>query len=196
MSANAYTRDTLAEAVAAGKLVVGPHTYGPLVLRHAGSPGHYVCRVGDYCSIADGVQVFLGGYHRPEWVAMYPFPAFSKWRDSTPVRSHTVGRGDVTIGNDVWLGSQCVIMSGVSIGDGAVVAAQAVVSKDVPPYAIVAGNPARVVKRRFDDETISELLTIAWWNWPEDRIRDNLDLLLSGDMAAFVARNRVSPGEL
>lgn len=196
MSANALTKDTLADHVAAGRLVVGPHTYGPLVLRHWGAPGGYVCRVGDYCSIADNVQVFLGGYHRPDWVSMYPFGAFAKWRGPDVRTDHTVGRGDVVIGSDVWLGSQCMIMAGVTIGHGAVVAARAVVSRDVPPYAIVAGNPARVVKRRFDDQTIAELLAIAWWDWPEERIRQNLDLLLSGDMAAFLARNRVQPFNL
>lgn len=190
MSANAYTKDTLAEHVASGHLVVGPHTYGPLVLRHWGAPGTYVCRVGDYCSIADGAQVFLGGYHRPEWVSMYPFGAFAEWRGPGVRTDHTVGRGDVVIGSDVWLGSQCMIMAGVTIGHGAVVAARAIVSRDVPPYAIVAGNPARVVKHRFDDETIADLLAIAWWDWPEERVRQNLDLLLSSDMAAFIERNR------
>ncbi|MBU1378751.1 MAG: CatB-related O-acetyltransferase [Alphaproteobacteria bacterium] len=196
MSPNAFTKDSLAPHVAAGRLVVGPHTYGPPILRYWGSPGHYVCRIGDYCSIADNVQLFLGGYHRPEWVSMYPFTAFAAWRESSPVRDHTVGRGDVVIGSDVWMGSHCTIMSGVSVGHGAVIAAMAVVTKDVPPYAVVAGNPARVVKMRFDDAVIAELLAIAWWDWPEERIRDNLDLLLSGDMAAFIARNRAQPHAL
>ena len=190
MSANALTKDTLAQFVASGKLVVGPHTYGPLVLRHWGAPGAYVCRIGDYCSIADNVHVFLGGYHRPEWVSMYPFGAFAEWRDANPAMNHTVGRGDVVIGSDVWLGSQSTIMAGVTIGDGAVVAARAVVARDVPPYAIVAGNPARVVKYRFDEGTIAELLAIAWWDWPASRVRENLDFLLSGDIQAFIARNR------
>jgi acetyltransferase-like isoleucine patch superfamily enzyme len=189
----ALTKDLLAAHVAAGRLVVGPHTYGEPSLRHWGMPGGYVCRIGDYCSIADIVQIFLGGYHRPEWVSMYPFSAFEEWRDDCLVTNHTVGRGDVVIGSDVWLGSQCVIMAGARIGHGAVVAARAVVSHDVPPYAIVAGNPARVVKYRFDEATIADLLAIAWWDWPAERVRANLDLLMSGDMPAFIARNRAAP---
>jgi virginiamycin A acetyltransferase len=188
----AYTKDTLAQHVATGRLVVGPHTYGAPVLRYWASPGHYRCRIGDYCSIADNVQIFLGGYHRPEWVSMYPFTAFPEWRDKSQIRNHTVGRGHVTIGSDVWLGSQCVIMAGRNIGHGAVVGAQAVVTRDVPPYAVVAGNPARIVKYRFDEATIAELLAIAWWNWPPARVAENLDMLLSGDIPAFIARNRVS----
>lgn len=193
MPAPVFTREASAAHVAAGRLEAGPHSYGAPVLRYWGSPGGYVCRIGDYCSIADNVQVFLGGYHRPEWVSMYPFSTFAEWTADCLVRNHTVARGDVVIGSDVWLGSQCVIMSGVSIGHGAVVAAQALVSKDVPPYAIVAGNPARVVKYRFDEDTIDEMLRIAWWDWPTDRVRQNLDLLMSGDMAGFIARNRVTP---
>lgn len=188
-----FTTVAAAQHVAAGRLVAGPHSYGLPILRYWGSPGGYACRIGDYCSIADNVDVFLGGYHRPEWVSMYPFSAFEEWRADCRVRNHTVGRGDVVIGSDVWLGSGCTIMAGVNIGHGAVVAARAVVTRDVPPYAIVAGNPARVVRRRFDDDTIDEMLRIAWWDWPADRVRQNLDLLMSGDMAAFIARNRVTP---
>jgi len=187
-----FTRIACAEHVAAGRLEVGAHSYGGPILRHWGSPGGYVCRIGDYCSIADNVQVFLGGYHRPEWVSMYPFSAFAEWSADCLVSNHTVGRGDVVIGSDVWLGSQCVIMAGVTIGHGAVVAAQAVVSKDVPPYGIVAGNPARLVKHRFDEDTVDELLRIAWWDWPAERIRANLDLFFSSDMAGFIERNRVT----
>lgn len=185
-----FTKDALRHHVAAGRLTVGPHTYGEPALRYWGTSGGHACRIGDYCSIADVVQIFLGGYHRPDWVSTYPFPAFDQWRDASPVRDHTVGRGDVVIGSDVWLGSQCVVMAGITIGHGAVVAAKAVVSRDVPPYAVVAGNPARVVKHRFDPDTVAALLAIAWWDWPEDRVRANVGLLLDGDIQAFIARNR------
>lgn len=184
-----FTKDTASQHVQAGRLVVGPHTYGSLALRYWGAPGTYVCRIGDYCSIADNVQIFLGGYHRPEWVSMYPFSGFPEWPEARGMED-TVGRGDVTIGSDVWLGSHAVIMSGMTIGHGAVVAAHAVVSRDVPPYAIVAGNPARIVKYRFDGPTIAEMLRIAWWDWPTERVRENLPLLLSGEIQAFIARNR------
>lgn len=193
MSAPAFTKDALQLHVQAGRLVVGPNTYGAPILRYWGAPAGYVCRIGDYCSIADNVQIFLGGYHRPDWVSMYPFPAFPDWPEARGRTGHAVGRGDVTIGSDVWLSSHCTLMSGVTIGHGAVVAAQAVVSRDVPPYAIVAGNPARVVKHRFDDTTISDMLRIAWWDWPRERIRENMDLLLSGDISSFIAHNGGGP---
>jgi acetyltransferase-like isoleucine patch superfamily enzyme len=186
------TKDALQPHVAAGRVVVGPHTYGAPVLRYWGSPGGYVCRIGDYCSIADNVQVFLGGYHRPDWVTTYNFSVFQKW-EAGHIRNRTVGRGDVVIGSDVWLCSQCVILAGVTIGHGAVVGAKAVVTHDVPPYAVVAGNPARIVKYRFDDLTIAELLAIAWWDWPQGRIKANVELMMSGDIQAFIERNRAGP---
>jgi len=92
----------------------------------------------------------------------------------------------VVIGNDVWIGTEAFILSGVKIGDGAVIAARTVVTKDVPPYAIVAGNPARIVKMRFDDETVARLLAIQWWTWDNTRIEKALPLLLNSDMEAFL----------
>jgi acetyltransferase-like isoleucine patch superfamily enzyme len=184
-----YTRDELKPFIDRGFAVVGEHTYGAPVLRYWASPGTYRFYCGKYCSIADRVEIFLGGYHRPEWVSSYPFPAFPAWSEAAHTRSHTVGRGDVRVGNDVWLSSQCTIMAGVTVGDGAVIAARAVVTKDVPPYAIVAGNPGRIVKHRFDEATVAALLRIQWWDWPDERVRENLDLLLSGDLAAFIQRN-------
>jgi acetyltransferase-like isoleucine patch superfamily enzyme len=92
---------------------------------------------------------------------------------------HPVSRGNVVIGNDVWLGDRCTILSGVSIGNGAVVAANATVTKDVPPYAVVAGNPARIVKMRFDEAEIAKLQALRWWDWDEQRIRERVQTLLS-----------------
>jgi len=187
LSGNApvLTRDSMKDHIAAGRLVVGPHTYGAPLLRYWGSPRGYVCRIGDYTSIADRVQIFMGGYHRPDWVTMYPFPGFTEW-DAPLNLGHAVGRGDVEIGSDVWLGSHCTLMSGVKVGHGAVVAAQAVVSKDIPPYAMVAGNPARIVKYRFGQEAIDALLEIAWWEWPEERVKAHLRLMLSRDIWRFI----------
>ena len=150
-------------------------------------------RIGNYCSIADNVQIFLGGQHRTDWVSTYPFPAY------LPEASHIGGyggtRGDVVIGSDVWLCANCVILSGVTIGHGAVVANGAVVSRDVEPYAIVAGNPAEIVRWRFDENTRDALLETAWWNWPEEEIRAVVSLLCSEDISAFLAYARSQPLE-
>ena len=163
--------------------VVGVGTYGiPIV--HDWQEGATL-RVGSYTSIADEVHIFLGGHHRTDWVSSYPFPAFVD--EARGIEGYGGTRGDVCIGNDVWLASGCTILSGVSIGDGAVVAARSVVSRDVPPYSIVAGNPAQIVRFRFEQDVRDELLSIAWWNWPESEVRQVVNLLCSSDMAAFLA---------
>lgn len=125
-------------------------------------------RIGAYRSIAENVMILLGGNHRIDWVTSYPFPEFVE--EARQIRDFGVTRGDVTISNDVWLGTGCTILSGVTIGDGAVVAAGAVVTRDVAPYAIVAGNPARTVRWRFDEATRDALCASAWWTWPEVEI--------------------------
>lgn len=133
--------------------------------------------VGAYTSIADDVHIFLGGHHRIDWVSCYPFPKFIE--EAKGIQGFGGSRGDVVVGNDVWLASGCTILSGVTIGDGAVVAARAVVARDVPPYAIVAGNPARQIGWRFDEVTRQALLGVAWWNWPEAEVRGKAHLLCS-----------------
>lgn len=142
-------------------------------------------RIGAYCSIADQVLILLGGHHRTDWVSSFPFPVFVGEAASIP--DHGTSRGDVIIGNDVWLCSRSTILSGVTIGDGAVVAAGAMVTQDVPPYAIVAGNPARLVRWRFDEEQREALLATRWWDWPEAEIRRISPLMCSDDIDAFLA---------
>lgn len=151
----------------------------------------FIC--GKYGSIADNVQIFLGGYHRPDWVSMYPFPAFPKWSEAPRVANFAVGRGDVVVGSDVWIGSHATLMAGVKVGHGAVIGAHAVVGKDIPPYAIAVGNPAVVVKYRFDELTVRELLAIAWWDWPEEKVLQHIPQLLSGDVQGFVEAHRPQP---
>ena len=131
--------------------------------------------IGSYCSIAR-CEVFLGGNHRMDRISQYPFAMRHGLADAD---ADTTNNGDVVVGNDVWIGHGAVLMSGVTIGSGAVVAAHAVVTKDVRPYAIVGGNPAREIRRRFDDRTVERLLAMAWWDWPEQRIMNELPLLNS-----------------
>lgn len=146
--------------------------------------------MGSYCSIAEGVKIFLGGEHRMDWVTTYPFSYL--WDEAKHIPGHPRTKGDVTIGSDVWIGADAVISSGVSIGHGAVVAARAVVTKDVPHYAVVAGNPATIIKYRFNEETIKALLEIAWWDWDRDRISANIEHLLSDRIDEFIRINKSS----
>lgn len=147
-----------------------------------------VYRVGKYCSIAAGATIFLGGNHRVDWISTYPFNVL--FPEGKHIVGHPATKGDVNIGNDVWIGANAVIMSGVTIGDGAVVGACSVVTKNVPPYAIVAGNPARIVKYRFDKKTIEQLLELKWWNWHIEKVKRNLELLCSGNVQAFINKNK------
>ena len=158
---------------------VGKYTYGiPTVLYPKGD-----LTIGRFCSIADNVTVFLGGDHHLDWISLYPFdPTHPEWRGASRGGSGLVGKGDVTIGNDVWIGSGTTIMPGVTIGDGAAIGAESVVTRDVEPYTIVAGNPARPIRKRFSEADIARLLKIRWWDWPEDRIRRSIHVLCSGDV--------------
>lgn len=145
----------------------------------------YRAQIGKYCSIARGVEILLGGDHCVNWVTTYPFSA--RWpQHAAHLTGHPRSKGHVIIGNDVWIGTEATILSGVKIGHGAVVGAHAVVAKDVPPYAIVVGNPARVAKYRFDEETIKKLLIAAWWDWPEEDIIKALPLMMSEDIQLFL----------
>lgn len=137
-------------------------------------------QVGAYCSFSQNVTIFLGGEHRTDWISTYPFNQF--WNDVPKIPGHPKSKGDVIIGNDVWVGYGAVILSGVHIGDGAVIGAGAIVTRDVKPYAIVAGNPAQEIRKRFQPEEIQTLLSIAWWNWPEEDIKTALPLILSCDL--------------
>ena len=142
--------------------------------------------IGRFCAIATGARfVMSGANHALDGISTYPFSIFaSGWED--PSQDWRKGaRGDTVIGNDVWIGMDATIMPGVKIGDGAVIGSLSVVAKDVPPYAIVAGNPARIVKARFDEATVERLLAIAWWNWPAEKITRNLAAIKGADVDAL-----------
>ena len=161
---------------------IGKWTYGNPRVRSWGEGA--TLEIGAFCSIAEGVKIFLGGEHRIEWTTTFPFPVL--WESARHIKGHPKTKGDVIIGNDVWLGADSVILSGVTIGDGAVVGARSVITNDIPPYAIVAGNPARMVKKRFDDLTIGRLLEVRWWEWEDSRIEKALPLLLNADIRVFL----------
>lgn len=139
--------------------------------------------IGKFCSIACGAKfIFNSANHTLSSLSTYPFPLFfEEWglmREE--VTDSWDNKGDIVIGNDVWIGYAAVIMAGVTIGDGAIIGTRAVVTKNVPPYAIVGGVPARMIRKRFPDETISELLEIRWWDWPRERIAENIGAIKRG----------------
>lgn len=144
--------------------------------------------IGKFCSIACGAKfLFNSANHALGSLSTYPFPIFyDEWGlDGKNVADAWDNKGDITLGNDVWIGYEAVILAGVTIGDGAIIGARAVVTRDVPPYAIVGGVPARLIRRRFDEATIESLLALQWWDWEPERIRRALPVLQARDIAAL-----------
>lgn len=133
--------------------------------------------IGKFCSIAKGTSIIVGGEHRTDWCSTYPFNEMIE--EFGYIEGHPASKGDIIIGNDVWIASRCIILSGVHIGNGSVIAANTVVAKDVEPYTIFGGNPARVIRKRFDDQTIKKLEEIQWWNWEYEYIYDAVPILQS-----------------
>ncbi len=158
-----------------GLLLIGKHTYGwknLTILQNKGSESKVV--IGSFCSLASNITIVTGGIHPVDWVSTFPFRAKwdlpRKFEDGMPY-----SKGEIEIGNDVWIGTNVLILSGVKIAHGAVVAAGSVVTKDVPPYSIVGGNPAKIIKYRFPNEKINEFLEMKWWDWDESKILSNIN---------------------
>jgi acetyltransferase-like isoleucine patch superfamily enzyme len=172
-----YTKDILDESHR-----IGEHTYGKPRVIYRGEKTSLT--IGKYCSISTHVVIFLGSEHRTDWISTYPFPML--WENAKTITGHPSTKGDVIIGNDVWIGYDVTIVSGVKIGDGAVIGTGSVVAKDVPPYAIAAGNPARVVRYRFNEEAVEKLLQIKWWNWPDEKVKENVHLMCSDSIDEFI----------
>lgn len=146
--------------------------------------------IGKFCSIACGTKfLFNCANHALKSLSTYTFPLFyEEWElDKRNITSAWDNKGDIVIGNDVWIGYEAVIMAGVHIGDGAIIGSRAVVTKDVAPYAIVGGVPAKVIRKRFDDETIKQLQSLQWWHWPVSKIHKNLSYLTKGDINGLIA---------
>ena len=146
--------------------------------------------IGRFSSIACGAKfMFTSGNHSMQSLANYTFPIFfDEWGlDAKDICDAWDNKGDTVIGNDVWIGYEAVIMPGVKIGDGAVIGTRAVVTKDVPPYTIVGGVPAKPIRRRFDDATVEKLEALRWWDWDEDRLKRALPAIQAGDIAALAA---------
>jgi acetyltransferase-like isoleucine patch superfamily enzyme len=144
----------------------------------------YETVIGKYCSIAHNIEI-LSIKHRSDFVTTFPFYSRRESFCYNPDKKEDQIYNSTKIGNDVWIGANVVIIGGVTVGDGAVIGAGSVVTKDVEPYSIVAGNPAKLIRKRFADDQISKLLEIRWWNWSEEKIKDNIDLLLSNDLNFF-----------
>ena len=144
--------------------------------------------IGKFCSIACGAKfLFNSANHAMAPLTTYPFPiVFEEWDlDVGQVAEAWDNKGDIVVGNDVWIGYEAVILAGVTIGDGAIIGARAVVTKDVPPYTIVGGVPARPIRKRFSEDTIGRLLVLCWWDWPPEKIKAALPAIWSGDVAAL-----------
>ena len=179
---------------------VGTGTYNFAAQGAGNSLGHTIfnvpdCRrkprfhIGKFVSLAAGLNVLLCADHNTDFVTSFPFAVFRPEVADVKARGyHVTSRGSITIGHDSWIGEGVTLLSGVTIGEGAIVGAEAVVSRDVPPYSIAVGNPARVVRMRFDDETVRRLLDVSWWHWPRRQIEALLPLLQSGDVAEFLMR--------
>ena len=146
---------------------------------------HDKLKIGKFCSIACGAKfLFNSANHTVKSLTTYSFPIFfEEWGlDVRDITTAWDNKGDIVIGNDVWIGYEAVIMSGVTIGDGAIIGTRAVVTKDVPPYTIVGGVPAKQIRKRFSEETISELLELKWWDWTFEKISQNIEFIKNGDL--------------
>ncbi|MCR6669995.1 type B chloramphenicol O-acetyltransferase [Devosia ginsengisoli] len=145
--------------------------------------------VGSFCSIGSGAAFIMAGNqgHRHDWASSFPFFYMPEMPEFAGAIDAFAPAGDTVIGNDVWIGTEAIVMPGVRIGHGAVIGTRALVTRDVEPYTIIGGNPGKPIRKRFDDEQVAMLLDMAWWDWPDDRLKAAMPLLCSGDIAALHA---------
>lgn len=185
----------LKNVITATNILVGDYTYyddasDPTGFEHSNVLFNYPefgdkLIIGKFCAIASGTQFIMGSAnHRTSSISTYPFNVFGgAWEENTPPHlSQLPFKGDIVIGNDVWIGRESVIMPGVKIGDGAIIAAYSIVAKDVEPYTVVGGNPAKPIKKRFDEELISMLLNLCWWDFEPDKLVDFMPALCNSNL--------------
>ncbi|MGE5655330.1 MAG: CatB-related O-acetyltransferase [Actinomycetota bacterium] len=143
--------------------------------------------IGKFCAIATAVKFIMGGAnHKLDGISTYPFPIFGNgWEIGMELLMSHPSKGDITIGNDVWIGYDAMILPGVTIGDGVVIGARSVVTQDIPPYTIVGGNPARPIKQRFSESEVAQLLEIRWWDWEIEKISRHILVIMQGDIQAL-----------
>ena len=169
---------------------LGKYSYGTPIIRWQNSDSKFVC--GKFCSIANNVNIYLGGNHNSNWITTYPFGHINKnIFNSFNGEGHPSTNGNVIIENDVWICDNVTIMSGVKIGNGAIIANNSHVVKNVEPYSIVGGNPAKLIKYRFSDNQIRNLLKIKWWDWDDDKINKNIKLLCNDNIDEFIEKHKI-----
>lgn len=164
----------------------GPERFEGNVLYHFPFIGDKLI-IGKFCAIAKDVKFIMNGAnHKISGFSTYPFQIFGNgWEKVTPNDGELPYKGDTEIGNDVWIGYESTIMPGVKVGNGAIIASKSLVTNNVPDYSIVGGNPAKVIKSRFDDDIIKELLEISWWDWSAEKITENLSVIVGCDLIAL-----------
>jgi acetyltransferase-like isoleucine patch superfamily enzyme len=179
-------RNRMNNLVKWGTVEWGAHSYGIpefFIDRHSNAK----VIIGKFCSISEGVKIFNGDNHHTRWIS--PFPFQKKWNPANDAgHGHPFNKGNIVIGNDVWIGYGAVVLSGAKIGDGCIITAGAVVAGEVEAYSMAGGVPAKMIRKRFSDEAIKKLLSLQWWNWPEDKIREAAPLLNSENITAFLEK--------
>jgi acetyltransferase-like isoleucine patch superfamily enzyme len=169
------------------RITVGEYTYGAnnIILGSWGGDENITVSIGKYCSIADDVTILISGEHQTNWITTYPFHAFNgKYKEH--IKGNKSSKGNITIGSDVWICVGVKILSGITIGDGAILGAYSIITKNVPPYAIVGGNPAQIIRHRFGEENIKKLLEIKWWDKEPEEIDKLMPYLLSDNVEEFI----------